>query len=101
MNYLYMIGAHTSSAVFLQAEQDLVRSRSATLPPLQSVVELTSAAAPPARNATEMTAVSTAGAACIAHASQQDGLCLANATDDWHTVQHALQAAGAFNKSVC
>ena len=55
-------GRHTSCAVFLQAEQDLVRSRSATLPPLQSVVELTSAAAPPARNATEMTAVSTAGA---------------------------------------
>lgn len=45
----------------LQAEQDLVRSRSATLPPLQSVVELTSAAAPPSRNAEEMAAVSTAG----------------------------------------
>lgn len=69
-------GRHTSCAVFLQAEQDLVRSRSATLPPLQSVVELTSAAAPPARNATEMTAVSTAGAPVL-HAPRQTGLCLA------------------------
>ena len=53
-------------AITMQEAQDVIRSRSATLPPLQSVLELTSAAQMPQRG--ELTAEaqpSSAGACCL------------------------------------